>query len=360
MTDHKKQTSQVSRREFIKKGASAVAAGTAGLGVLAAGAPGILHAENKGERIRFGVVGSGSRACEVMREMAPQSESFITDLCDIYPPHLSEALNYAENPKVRTHQDWRALIDRKDIDAIYIGTPLHLHVPISVAAMEAGKHVYSEKSMGLNMAQCNQMLATVKKHPELTYLVGYQSRAAEGHEIARDIVNSGSLGRITQFYCHYDRNQTWRRDDLTPEWDRQLNWRLYHEYCGGLLTEVISHKIDQVLDILQIMPISAAFNGQIMVYQDGRENHDSIMGSWQMENGVIGVGTGHLTSANHGACWILIGTHGTMEVYSGMIKLYWEKKARHLHSVGIKHKVTNIKLGQSHAGAAFHFEYLAL
>jgi predicted dehydrogenase len=160
-------------------------------------------------------------------------------------------------------------------------------------------------------------------------------------------VSNGSFGEITQFYVHFDRNQTWRRYDLTPEWDRVLNWRLYKEYCGGLLTEVVTHEVDAVMQVLGTMPTSAAFSGRIKIYKDGREHHDSIMGTWEFENDVLGMGSAHLSNASNGSGWILLGTHGRVESYGGRLKLYWEKEARHLDSIGIKHKFTQIKLGQS-------------
>jgi len=343
MTEEK-NSGKLSRREFIRQGSSVVA-GAAGLAALAA--PAIVSAQNTAGRINFGMIGTGSRGCSILRAIAGHKQALVTDVCDVYEPNLAEGKRDSGNPTVRTHQDWRKVLEQKDVDAIIVSTPLYLHVPMSIAGLEAGKHVFSEKSMGLNIGQINQMLEAVGKHTDLVYLVGYQSRLSESLALVKDLVAQGTFGRITQFYCHYDRNQTWRKDGLPPEWDRQLNWRLYKEYCGGMLTEVVTHEIDQVLDILATKPKSASFFGSVMVYQDGRENHDSIMGSWEMEDGVIGVGTGHLANASRGAGWKLLGTHGTAEVFGGTVKLYWEKQARHLDTVGIKHKFTAVQLGQS-------------
>ena len=339
-----KQDNKVSRREFVKQG-STILATAAGLSAL--GAPAIVSAQNVSSRINLAVIGTGSRGGSIMRSIRDHQQSLITDLCDIYPPNLEEARSYTDNEKVRTHTDWRRVLEQKDVDAVVVSAPLYLHVPMSIAALEAGKHVFSEKSMALNMKQLNDMLAAAQKHSDLVYLVGYQSRLNESLKMVKDLVQAGALGRITQFYCHFDRNQTWKKEGLPPELERQLNWRLYKEYCGGLLTEVVTHEVDQVIDVLGTMPKSASFYGNIMVYQDGREHHDSIMGTWEMEDGVIGVGTGHLSNASQGSGWTMLGTHGTVESYGGTLKIYWEKQARHLDSVGIKHKFTSIKLGQS-------------
>jgi len=340
----KKSRNKVTRREFVKQG-STVLATAAGLSAL--GAPAILSAQNMNSRINLGIIGTGSRGGSIIRAIRDHEQCLITDLCDVYPPNLEEAKSYTDNEKVRTHADWREVLEQKDLDAVVIATPLYLHVPMSIASLEAGKHVFSEKSMGLNMKQLNQMLAAAQKHSDLVYMVGYQSRLNESLKMVKDLVQAGALGKITQFYCHFDRNQTWKKEGLPPEFERLLNWRLYKEYCGGLLTEVVTHEIDQVIDVLGIMPESASFYGNIMIYKDGREHHDSIMGTWEMEDGVLGVGTGHLSNASQGSGWTMLGTHGTVEVYGGTLKIYWERQVRHLDSVGIEHKFTTIKLGQS-------------
>ena len=335
----------LTRRDFFKQGSS-VAVGAASLAAL--GAPAIVSGQNLNSRIALGMIGTGSRGGSILRSIDKHERSIVTDLCDIYPPNLEESVNYVtRNPKVRTTDNWEKVLEQKDVDAIIVSTPLYLHVPMSVASLEAGKHVFSEKSMGLNVKQINRMVAEVKKHPDKVYLVGYQSHLNECLEEAKRLYEAGALGKVTQFSVHFDRNQTWRKEDVDPEWERVLNWRLYKEYCGGVLTEVVTHEIDQVIHILGTMPVNASFYGKIMVYNDGREHHDSVMGTWEMEDGVLGVGTGHFSNSFRGIGWVLQGTHGTIESDGGSIRVYWEKAARHLDSFGIKHKFTAVKLGQS-------------
>ena len=333
----------LSRRDFLTKGSLVIA----GVGLGALGAPAILSAPKAGGRINMAMIGTGSRGCEILRAISSHQEKIFTDLCDIYPPHLAEGKKYCGNEKVRTWDKWEKVLEQKDVDAVIVSVPLFLHVPISMAALDAGKHVMSEKSMGLNMKQLNDMLAASKKHSDKVYLVGYQGRLNDSLAEARRLVKEGSIGQVTQFYVHFDRNETWKREGIDPQWERVLNWRLYKEYCGGLLTEVVTHEIDQIREILGTMPVSASFYGKIQIYKDGREHHDSIMGAWEMEDGVLGVGTAHLSNSSQGVGWAILGTHGTIECLGGGLRLYWEKEARHLDTFGVKHKFTQIKLGQS-------------
>jgi len=335
----------ITRRDFLRAGTGVVAAGAAGLAAL--GAPAIVSAQNVNSKISLAMIGTGSRGCSIIQAIKDLPDTQFTDLCDIYPPHLKQGVEQLGNPKVRTWEAWEKILEQKDVDAVIVSPPLYLHVPMSVASLESGKHVFSEKSQGLTVKQLNQMRDAVKAHPDKVYLVGYQSRLNEAMTESKRLLSEGSIGKPVMFYCHFDRNQTWKRDDVAPEWERVLNWRLYKEYCGGLLTEVTSHEMDQVLDLLGTMPTDATFHGSIEVYKDGREHHDNVMGTWMMEDGVIGVGTGSLTSSTMGMGWSILGTHGTIESAGGELRLYWEKDVRHLDSFGIKHKFTAVKLGQS-------------
>ncbi len=334
----------LSRRDFIKRG-STTAAAAAGLAVI--GAPAVLRGQNLNSRINVGVIGTGSRGCYLIRLLKGIPGITVTDVCDIYPPHLEAGENDSGNEQVRGHEQWEKVIEQKDVDAVVVSPPLFLHVPCSVAALEAGKHVYSEKSMGLTVEQLNRMKATVEQHPALVYLVGYQSRMMESFAQAKELVRNNSFGEITQFYAHYDRNTTWRKEIEDPKWERVLNWRMYREYCGGILTELLTHNIDMLLDILGTMPVNASCQGKIRVYNDGRENHDSLMGYLEMENGVLGTVSGQLANSRWGSGWAIHGTYGTIEYMDSGFRIFWEKETRHLQQIGLKHKFNRIKLGQS-------------
>ncbi len=339
------QQESLSRRDFIKRGSTTAAAAAAGLAVL--GAPAILRGQNLNSQMNVGVIGTGSRGCYLTRLIKDLPGVTITDVCDVYPPHLKAGETDSGNEKVRGHEHWEKVIEQKDVDAVFVAPPLFLHVPCSIAAMETGKHVFSEKSMGLTIEQLDQMKAMVEKHPELVYLVGYQSRMMESFAQAKELIRSNTFGKITQFYAHYDRNQTWRKEVDDPKWERVLNWRMYREYCGGILTELLTHNMDMVLDILGTNPVKASCQGKIMVYNDGREHHDSIMGHLEMEDGVLGSVSGHLSNSRWGSGWAIHGTHGTLEFTGQAFRIFWEKETRHLQQAGVDHKFTKVKLGQS-------------
>lgn len=343
MSDIKK-SGNLNRRDFFRSG-GALAAGAAAIAAI--GAPAIVRGQNLNSKLNFGVIGTGSRAGSILRAVRGDEYFNVTDLCDVFPPHLEECKTYIDNPDPRTTAAWEEVIARDDVDCIIVSTPLFLHVPMSIAALNAGKHVYSEKSMGLSMKQLNDMEAAVAAHPDLVYLVGYQSHLSNAIGEARRLIEAGSIGKVTQFSVHFDRNQSWKKEVPDPKWERILNWRLYREYCGGVITEVITHPLDMVLDILNVMPVRCSSYGNILVYKDERECHDHEMIIWEMDSGILGFGSGHFSNTFRGVGWKIFGTHGTMVYSGGELKIYWETAARHLDAFGIKHQFTKVELGQS-------------
>ena len=129
-----------SRRNFIGKVATGLAGTLAGGNVLASG-----------ERVRFGVVGAGARGTELLREALACSNTECVAIADIYTRRLEDAARLV--PDARLHLDYRQLLDDRAVDAVIIATPQHLHCEPFVAALEAGKHVYQEKTMAFTVEQ---------------------------------------------------------------------------------------------------------------------------------------------------------------------------------------------------------------
>ena len=132
-----------SRRKFIGKVASGLAGTLATSNVLGAN-----------DRIRLGIVGAGDRGQQLMREAAACGAE-VTGIADAFTRRLDQAK--AITPSARTHLDYRHLLEDKDIDAIVVATPQHLHGEHFVAALDAGKHVYQEKTMAFTVEQAKRM-----------------------------------------------------------------------------------------------------------------------------------------------------------------------------------------------------------
>ena len=142
--------------------------------------------------------------------------------------------------------DWRAVLDRDDIDVVDVCVPGHLHAEVAIAALEAGKHVIAEKPLANTMAEAEKMVATAKAARErgVHSMVGFNYRRVPALALAQRHIADGRLGQVRQVRVSY--LQDWLVDDAAP-----MTWRLRRELAGsGALGDLASHAVDQVRFLL--------------------------------------------------------------------------------------------------------------
>src|SRR5262245_51676591 len=98
----------------------------------------------------------------------------------------------------RTFERWQELVADPDIDAVVIGTWPYLHCPITLAALEAGKHVLTEARMAMNAAEAHRMLAAARRHPKLVAQVVPSPFGFKGHAVMRELIDGGVLGELRE------------------------------------------------------------------------------------------------------------------------------------------------------------------
>src|SRR5215471_1977303 len=113
------------------------------------------------ERIRLGGIGPGARGKELMRFALACPNTEIVGAADVYTRRLEEARKIV--PHAKTYLDYRHLLEDKSVDAILIATPQHLHCEHFVASLDAGKHLYQEKTMAFSVDHAKRMRAAYKK-----------------------------------------------------------------------------------------------------------------------------------------------------------------------------------------------------
>ena len=173
------------RRDFIRK------AGTASAAVTAASYSRILGAN---ERIGLALIGCGGRGEQVLKNHLEDPTTEAVVLCDVYDQRIAERRKAF--PGVDGVADHRAVLDRKDVDAVIVGTPDHWHTDITIEAMEAGKDVFVEKPMTFRREEGPRIVEAVKRTGRICQ-VGTQQRSGEYWMKARDEwVRPGKLGRI--------------------------------------------------------------------------------------------------------------------------------------------------------------------
>jgi predicted dehydrogenase len=152
--------------------------------------------------------------------------------------------------------DWRALIERDDIDLIDINAPSNVHKEIALAAAQAGKHIFCEKPLALTLADSREMLAAAEK-AGIKHMIGFNYRFTPAIQLAKKLIESGRLGKIYHFRAWF--LQDWIIDPTFP-----LVWRLQKEIAGsGSHGDLGAHLIDfahyLVGDMEEVIGMSETF-----------------------------------------------------------------------------------------------------
>ena len=310
----------ITRRDFLKN------AGIAGTGVLLASTPWVsVFSETKhtaNEKVKIGIIGPGSRGQLLMTYLNNNKKAEIAAICDIYQPSIDAALKIA--PKAKVYRDYRKLLEDKEIDGVIIATPLNSHCEITLAAYDAGKHVFCEKSIGFTMDECLQMY---DKHIETGLIfIGGQQRLFDPRYIrAMEMVHSGMFGNIQSVRTYWFRNGDWRRPVPSPELERHINWRLYRDYSKGLMTELACHQLQIGSWAVKDLPEKVMGHGAITHWKDGREVYDNINCIYVFNNGVKMTFESVISNKFNGLEEQLLGNLGTVTPENGTF--YFEQVA---------------------------------
>ncbi len=314
-----------SRRRFI---------GTVAGGLAAAAGPGRVLGAN--QRIRLGVIGPGARGMELVQEALACANTEIVAFADVYTRRLQDARRVV--PSAKTFLDYRYLLEDQSIDAVIIATPQHLHCEHFVASLEAGKHVYQEKTMAFTVEHAKRMRAAYKQAGRKVVQIGHQACSSGQMADAVAFCKTGDLGRITAIHAHHYRNTPhgkpqWSRPvypDMTPEnilWkaflgeaperpfdaNRYINWRFFWDYSGGNVYENMCHQLAFWYKALNLqIPTAVTMTGGLYLWKDGREVPDTMNVAMEHPEEILfswdsGFGNSHL-----GYGEFVLGTDGTI------------------------------------------------
>lgn len=277
--------------------------------------------------IKIAMVGCGDRGKGVLSVIKKMPEQFnIVGYCDVLDFRLAETKKYAPASAVAV-KDYKQLLDDQKIEAIFIATPLSEHFKIAKDAVLAGKHVYVEKTMTYNVEQAMALRKLVKQYPKQVFQVGYQYRYSPLYFRVKEMIQSGYIGKVSQIDCRWDRNGTWRRPVPDPSLERQINWRMYKEYSGGLPAELLSHQIDFINWAFETQPDEIIGSGGIDIFKDGRETYDNVQAILRYKNvGMIGNFGATCGNAHDGYLFKIKGTKGSVNLLPDTGIFYPEKE----------------------------------
>jgi predicted dehydrogenase len=209
------------------------------------------------EKTRTAMIGVGNRGSYLLQGVLEQQNVAVTALCDNKPDRLDKAATAAKRDNPKTYSDWRAIIDRKDIDAVFIATPPHLHADMAVAALDSGKHVYCEKPIGVTPDQVKTVVAAVKRNPKVTFTAGQQLRSIRQMQEAVGKIHSGAVGEILMVKAQRHAVADLPHDGSSGDWYFDVS------KSGGYLIEQSVHNIDICNWVMQAHPWRACGFGAI-------------------------------------------------------------------------------------------------
>jgi len=294
--------SSFSRREFMRRSA----VGAAGVGLLLNGkwvqleaAPMPLPA-SPNDRVNVGFIGFGIRGNILMEAVKQTGQANLVAVSDCYQGHLTRAKERTDGKIDTNFAQYKALLERKDIDAVVLAPPDHWHLPMVLDALAAGKDVYIEKPMTYRIEDGPKMIEAARRYNRITQ-VGSQGRSSALQKKAREIVASGELGKVTKVVASYNRNSStgaWNypippdlKNGVNFKWEewlgnapqhaydpeRVFRYRKYWDYSGGISTDLFVHLITSIHFIMDAtMPSSVLAAGGILNRKDGREAPDTL------------------------------------------------------------------------------------
>ncbi len=264
-----------SRREALRQ----LAAGAAWMAVSGVAPSRVLGAN---DRVRFGLIGAGGRGQAIFRAALRCPNTEAVAVADPYTRRLDEAKAIA--PAVKTHQDFRRLLDDKSIVAVLIASPQHQHALNFVPAIQAGKDVYQEKTMAFNPDHARRMRKAFAGSRRVVQ-VGMQMNSSPTIATIQEWIKAGRLGTITAIQAHHYRNAPyggWLRpippdcDAAHVDWpsfegdaphrefdpNRFVNWRFFWDYSGGNMFENMVHQVAYWYQVLGLkIPQSVTMAG---------------------------------------------------------------------------------------------------
>lgn len=280
--------------------------GAAGLGMLLNGKWVPLEAAplpppaSPNDRVNVGFIGFGIRGNYLIEAIKKTEQANLVAVADCYEGHLTRAKERTDGKIETYYARYKALLERKDIDAVVVAPPDHQHLPITLDALAAGKDVYIEKPMTHRIEDGHKFIEAARRYNRVLQ-VGSQGRSSSLQKKAHEVICSGQLGKVTKIIASYNRNSSngaWNypippdlKEGVNFNWkewlgsaqqrsydpERVFRYRKYWDYSGGISTDLFVHLITSVHFIMDAkMPSSVLAAGGVFVRKDGREVPDTL------------------------------------------------------------------------------------
>ncbi len=295
----------LTRRQFLQTTTTAALAAPLFIPGSALGKDGQSPAN---ERINLGIIGCGGMGQSNLRTCAAQPDVVVVAACDVWQDRLDHVVEQFKGT-CTGYQDFRELLQRKDLDAVIIGSPPHWHALQAIAAAEAGKDIYLQKPMTLHLGESLAVRNAVKQHKVICQ-VGTQIHASENYRRVVEFIRSGQLGAVSAVRTFNVMNQTPRgvghsaSNPLPPglDWDRWVgpapmtpfnrlivqdayNHCSWMAFSGGWTPGMAPHITDLPVWALDLgFPTEITSSGGRFVLQDDGDAYDNHEVLWRYPN----------------------------------------------------------------------------
>jgi predicted dehydrogenase len=272
------------RRAFVQQGVAAVAGGR------------VLGAN---DRIVVGQIAAGARGLYEVEVCLRTPGVEIAAVADCFEPVARKAAQKIGG-RCQAHTDFRRILDRKDIDAVFVSIPDHWHAIPTILACQAGKDVYCEKPLSHTIEEGRRMVAAARRYNRVVQ-TGSQQRSAPHFAKVAELIRGGHIGKVSYVECWNVGNEGPEGignppDEAPPQgldWDLYLgpapqapynrnryvwNYRWFWDYSGGMMTDWGAHHMDVIHWAMGVdAPLSVSAAGGKLVLKDNRETPDTFL-----------------------------------------------------------------------------------
>lgn len=273
-------------------------------------------------KVKTAMIGTGNRGSYLLQGVLEQPDAEVAALCDIKPDRLDKAATAAKRDNPKTYTDWRQIIDRKDIDAVYIATPPHLHSEMAVAALKSGKNVYCEKPIGVTPAQVKAVVEAARASNKI-FTAGQQLRSQRLLAEAVRKIHEGIIGDILMIKAQRHANADLNHDGSSGDWYFDVT------KSGGYLIEQSVHNLDLCNWVMRGHPLRAMGLGGINFYKNdppGRTIYDNGHLVYEYDKGIKMSFTQNVFHPNrmpNGNQYVYVyGSKGAVDLMAGPAMLY--------------------------------------
>jgi predicted dehydrogenase len=288
------------------------------------------------DRIGLGITGLGRRGTIVGDAFLEDDRTRLVAVSDVYDAQVSHFLSrLGSKEKPAQGIAWQDLLAHKDVDAVLISTPDHLHVNMAVEALAAGKHLYLEKPTLHHWDDRSRLLEAAGKS-RVVLQCGTQQRSSTHYLRAKqEIFAEGKLGKVL-FARAVWHNFPWQQRYVKPEpkpanlnWDfflgpaervpyetvRYSSWRYFPDYGNGLLADILTHWVDVAQWMLNdAQPQAASALGGIYELHDQRQNPDTVSAVLQYNGWNLNFESSVCSIRDDKPSVLFEGTEGTLDL----------------------------------------------